>query len=296
MEKIFEYGKAICYSGYRRGQSPKTEMPTRAQIEEDLRILAADGYKYIRMYDPNLHARMVLETIRNTGLDIKCLIGIDSDNEINNKDCPWDPQDYSDDELRAHKERNDRECEKLIELVKEFDNEVIAVSVGNENTPGWGAHMVSEERLIEHADRLKRELSKPVTFCEGVFEWPHLLKLKDHLDFISVHSYPLHYGKTIEEAVPMNMAHYKEMQELFPDKQVIFTEMGWTDSPNEQMAKGQANVKNEERYIKELTAWLEKDQVVAFIFEAFDEPWKGSRPESSECHWGLYTVDRVKKW
>ena len=46
--KPLEYGKAICYSGYREGQSPDGVMPTKAEIKEDLEILAADGYRYIR--------------------------------------------------------------------------------------------------------------------------------------------------------------------------------------------------------------------------------------------------------
>lgn len=37
------------------------------------------------------------------------------------------------------------------------------------------------------------------------------------------------------------------------------------------------------------------EKQVAFIFEMFDEPWKGSRPESSERNWGLYYVDRTPK-
>ena len=52
MKEYLTYGKAICYSGYRKGQFPKGEAPSRTQIEEDLSILAADGYRYIRMYVP----------------------------------------------------------------------------------------------------------------------------------------------------------------------------------------------------------------------------------------------------
>lgn len=293
---IIKYGKAICYSGYRAGQSPKTTVPSKEQIEEDLDILVKEGYRYIRMYDPNLHARRVLELIREKNLPLRCLIGIDSDPEVNNPNCPFEKQEFTQEELDAHIRRNDEEEEKLIELVKEFDEEVIAVSIGNENTPEWGAHMVSPERLMEHAKRFKEELNKPVTFCEGVFEWPNLKELGDCLDFISVHSYPLHYGKTIDLAVAMNQKHYDTVKALFPDKQVIFTEVGWTTMPNEQMAKGQACVENQKRYINELNAWLDAAQIVGFIFEAFDEPWKGSRPESSECHWGIYDVNRKRKW
>lgn len=293
---IMNYGKAICYSGYRQGQSPKTEVPTKEQIEEDLDILVKEGYQYIRMYDPNLHARRALEIIREKKLPLKCMIGIDSDPEENNPDCPFVKQEYTEEELAKNRKRNDAEVEKLIELVREFEECVAAVSVGNENTPIWGSRIVKPDRLLAHAKRFKEALNKPVTFCEGVFEWPHLKELGEYLDFISVHSYPLHYKETVDVAVAMNQKHYSDVKELFPDKQVLFTEVGWTTKPNSAMVPGQACVENQKRYITELNEWLEKEQIIGFIFEAFDEPWKGSNPNKSECNWGLYYLDRTRKW
>ncbi|MDE6748612.1 MAG: hypothetical protein K2K21_06060 [Lachnospiraceae bacterium] len=293
---IIKYGKAICYSGYRQGQSPKTEIPAKEQIEEDLDILVKEGYQYIRMYDPNLHARRALEIIHEKKLPLKCMIGIDSDPEENNPDCPFVKQEYTQEELTKNMERNDAEVEALIKLVQEFENEVLAVSVGNENTPTWGAHTVKPERLLAHAKRFKEALNKPVTFCEGVFEWPHLKELGNYLDFISVHSYPLHYKETIDVAVELNKKHYNDVNAIFPDKQVLFTEVGWTTKPNSVMVPGQACVENQKRYITELNEWLEADQIIGFIFEAFDEPWKGSNPNKSECNWGLYYLDRTRKW
>ena len=44
----FENG--ICYSGYRRGQSPRTGLcPEESQVAEDLEILVARGYRLLRM-------------------------------------------------------------------------------------------------------------------------------------------------------------------------------------------------------------------------------------------------------
>jgi len=293
--KILDYAKAICYSGYRLGQSPKTIVPSKEEILQDLEILQADGYYYLRMYDPNEHARRVLELITEKQLPFKCIIGIDSDPETNNKDCPFEEQNFTEEELEAHARRNDGELEKLIEMTNRYPDAIAAVSVGNENTPPWGAHTVSQERLIRHAKRLKEGTGKPVTFCEGVFEWPALTDLAKELDFISVHSYPLHYGDTVDVAVSLNKEHLKQVQNAYPDKQVIFTEVGWTTKPNPQMKEGQANEKNQAKYIRELKEWMEEDQIVGCIFEAFDEPWKGSKPESSECNWGLYYVDRTPK-
>lgn len=296
MNKVFDFGKAICYSGYRDGQSPVTTCPTKAQIEEDLMILCDEGYKYLRMYDPNDHARFVLEVIKEKKLPMKCLIGVDSFAEASNDHSAVGPLSYTDEEIAANVKRNDEEFERLIELVKEFDEQVIAVSIGNENTPDWGTRLVSEDRLIEHADRLHEALNKPVTFCEGAFEWMKLDKLSQHLDFISVHSYPMHARVLLEDSLAANKQHYREVCEKYPDKEIIFTEVGWTTKESSHMIPGQGSVENQKTYITELNKWLEEDQIIAFLFEAFDETWKAETPDKGECNWGLHYMDRTKKW
>lgn len=313
MRKKILFGKGICYSGYREGQSPKTDSPSLAEIKEDLEILVNEGYQYIRMYDPNLHAERVLQVITEEKLPLKCIIGIDSDPEENNPNCPFEKQNYSEEELRQHATRNDGEVEKLIALAKKYSDLVMVVSVGNENTPSWGAHRVSEERLIRHARRLKEELTQPVTFCEGYYEWEFLKKLAEELDIISVHSYPYHYGTKIEDAVAQNRSHYKDIQEMYPEHQVIMTELGWstnsTENTHHAIIRDQieeivpdpnepkrASVENAKYYFEELNKWIKDEHVIAFYFEAFDELWKGSSAEASECNFGVYNNDRVKKY
>jgi len=41
-----------------------------------------------------------------------------------------------------------------------------------------------------------------------------------------------------------------------------------------------------------MSAWAKSMGVTTFIFEAFDEPWKGA---GTEGHWGLFSVDRKAK-
>ncbi len=42
--------------------------------------------------------------------------------------------------------------------------------------------------------------------------------------------------------------------------------------------------------------WSNQKQILTFVFEAFDEPWKGSDdPQEPEKHWGMFTVDRKPK-
>ena len=80
----FEHGNAICYSGYRDGQSPHARsFPSYEQIHEDLRILARN-WKYLRLYDCSPHAQTVLDVIRNEGLGFSVMLGLDMAAEMSN--------------------------------------------------------------------------------------------------------------------------------------------------------------------------------------------------------------------
>ena len=65
---------AICYSGYRDGQSPIESLyPTYDEIREDLLILK-DNWKLLRLYDCSWHAELVLEVIKNVELDLQVML------------------------------------------------------------------------------------------------------------------------------------------------------------------------------------------------------------------------------
>ena len=296
---MFEWGRAVCYSGYREGQSPKTcTYPTYDQIVEDLKILDEMGFKYIRMYDPISYAEMTCQVIRDLGLDMKMMLGPDLISEVNNPGCPWLKTNYSEEELKQRAERNDRNIDELIRIANENSDIINVVSVGNENTPEWGANNVPVERLIEFADRLREGTGKPVTFNEGAFEWVHLKELAKHLDIISVNSYPLWYGNTVDEALKVNKDWYKKVKEMYPDKFVIFSEVGWaTDcAVFTQMKEGEANEENQKKYYEEFWEWSDSEKIISYMFEAFDEPWKGgNKPNEAEKNWGMFTVDRKPK-
>ena len=69
-----DLGKAICYSGYRKGQTPGEIFPTYNQVKEDLLIISKT-WKYIRLYSCNFHSKTVLEVIKNEKLvDFESLI------------------------------------------------------------------------------------------------------------------------------------------------------------------------------------------------------------------------------
>ncbi|MBS7181939.1 MAG: hypothetical protein KH047_00355 [Eubacterium sp.] len=297
---MFEWGRAVCYSGYREGQSPLTcTYPTYEQIVEDIKIIDENGFKYIRMYDPISYAEMTCQVIKDLGVNIKLMLGPGLISEVNNPGCPWMQKKFSEEELKERAAHNDKNIDNLIKIANKYPDVINAVSVGNENTPNWGANNVTVERLIEFAERLREGTGKSVTFNEGAFEWESLDELAKHLDIISVHSYPLWYGNTVEEALEVNKTWYNKIKEMYPDKFVLFSEVGWaTDCADfSQMKEGQANEENQKKYYDEFWEWADREKIIAYMFEAFDEPWKGGKgANEAEKNWGMYKVDRTPKF
>ena len=53
---------------------------------------------------------------------------------------------------------------------------------------------------------------------------------------------------------------------------------------------------NQAAYLAALDRWSREQGILTFVFEAFDEAWKGADdPLEPEKHWGLFTVDRRPK-
>ena len=123
-------GKAICYSGYREGQSPDSEIfPTYEQVKEDLLILHG-RWKYLRLYDCSLHAETVLDVIQKEKLHFKVMLGAFITAEMNNYGCPWGGV-FPEEELRRNREMNLKKIELLIEMANRYPDIIFSTSAGN---------------------------------------------------------------------------------------------------------------------------------------------------------------------
>lgn len=294
---LIKYGKAICYSGYREGQSPITKVyPTYEEVKEDLLILEKD-FDYIRMYDASFHAKTVCEVITKESINLKVMLGMDLLGEVSNPNCSWGG-DYTDEECASNIEYNQKQLIDLIELANQYQEIVLAVSAGNESVPEWNENLVEPSRVLYFVKQLKMNTNAIVTYCDNYVYWQHKLKeVAKVIDVISIHSYPVWVGVPVVEAVNTTIKEYNLINDLYPDKQVIITETGWpTNSNDGEIKKSVANELNQLFFNKEIDQYTKSKEIPCFFFEAFDEPWKGS-PNSTEPekHWGYYYVDRTPK-
>ncbi len=291
------HANAICYSGYREGQSPIERVyPSYDQIHEDLRILERN-WTYLRLYDCSPHARTVLDVIRREGMPFKVMLGLDMAAEMSNPHCPWGAE-FSDETLEANRRANIEEASRLVDLANEYRDSVFSVSVGNEASVEWTDHMVPVERLVEYVRDVKSSIRQPVTFCENYVPWTYKLEpLAEVLDFIAVHTYPAWEYRSIDDALEYTKQNYHSVVDHYPGKPVIITEAGWTTAANGRgIDPHNASEELQARYYEQLIEWTTEEEILTFVFEAFDEPWKGSPdPLEPEKHWGLFNVDRTPK-
>jgi len=290
-------GKAICYSGFRPGQSPGSGVyPGYEEVKEDLLILH-EYWQYLRLYDCDIHAETVLEVIQRENLDFKVMLGAYIGAEVNNPDCPWGGS-YSEAQLEDNKRRNLAQINKLIKLANDYPEIVFSLSAGNEATVDWTDHLVTVEQVIKYVRMIKKGARQAVTFCENYVPWLNKLKpLVDEIDFISIHTYPVWEYRSIDEAMHVTRDNFNNVAEAYPDKPVVITEAGWTtNSDGRGIDPDNVCEQRQETYYHDLVNWSEKENILTFVFEAFDEIWKGSdEPMEPEKHWGLFTVDRKPK-
>lgn len=291
------HGNAICYSGYREGQDPRQDIyPSYAQVKEDLLILAKN-WSFLRLYDCSKHAETTLKVIRDARLDFKVMLGADLAAELSNPNCPWGA-DFSDETLAANRRANSRQIERLIELANLYPDIVFSVSIGNEASVEWTDHLVSVESLVAYARRVKKVVDQPVTFCDNYVPWiTKLAPLAAEIDFIAVHTYPVWEYFTIEDALAYTKENYHSVVNQYPNKPVVITEAGWTTASNGRgIDPENASEALQAAYYQQLMTWTKAEKILTFVFEAFDEPWKGSAdPQEPEKHWGLFYVDRTPK-
>ena len=289
-------GKAICYSGFREGQKPGGIYPSYNEVKEDL-LMLHNHWSYIRLYDCDEHSDIVLDVIQKENLNFKVMLGAYIVAEANNYGCPWGGS-YSEDQLEENKEINLKQIKKLIRLANKYPEIIFSLSAGNEACVDWTDHYVPVDSVIKYVKLIKKETSQPVTFCENYLPWLDKLKpLVEEVDFISIHTYPVWEYKNIHEAMEYTKQNYYSVADAYPNKPVVITEAGWTTYSNGRgICPSNVSEEYQETYYHDLVNWSKEADVLTFVFEAFDESWKGSNEAlEPEKHWGLFTVDRKPK-
>jgi len=288
-------GKAISYGCYREGQAPGTKGPSESEILEDLEIIL-NHWNMIRVYGSDKDSERILKVIRKNNLPIKVMLGVWLEDEI---------------KFPQRKPKNINEALKAIELANEYSDIISAINVGNETQVYWSAHKMEMNTLIHYIRTVRNSTSVPVTTADDYNFWnkPISKSVATEVDFIVIHIYPLWNGQTLEHSIEwMDNIFFNEIKKFHPDKTLVLGEIGWAtkfdstktgDGQQGSLIKGEVSYSAQQKFLLELSGWINRSQVTTFLFEAFDEPWKGggegSSPNEIEKHWGVFYENRTPK-
>ncbi len=272
----------ISYGPYREGQRPGGPLPTRAQLTEDLRLIAKD-WNMLRVYGSGPPTDTVLAIIREEALPLQVVLGA------------WISA--------ADPEADEAEISAAIRLAQSFPDEVLAVSVGNETQVDWSAHRSDRDALVDHLRRVRAAVSQPVTTADDYNFWnkPESQPVADAVDFVLLHAYAMWNGRGLQDAVPWTAQVVADIQAFHPTLLVVLGETGWATQLNPegrevQHIRASAGEAEQAAFYADFSSWAASVHQPYFYFSAFDEPWKGSAdPREVEKHWGLYRADRTPK-
>ena len=331
---------AMSYGGYRYADHDIE--PTLDELKEDVKILYAIGIRVLRTYKVHKpQAENLLKAIseikqQDPSFEMYVMLGawIDCKNA-------WTDQEPIHNEESAD---NKPQMEKAVALANQYPDIVKVIAVGNEAMVKWAASYYVAPwvilKWVNYLQGLKKEgkLSKDlwVTSSDNFASWggggeeyhvEDLNKLIKAVDFLSVHTYPMHdthyqpdfwlnqeglEGKTDMEKIEISMLRAKAyamtqtgnvkkyMENLGVDKPIHIGETGWASFSSGHYGTTGSKACDEYKealYYKHMRDWTNEKGMSCFYFEGFDEPWKGGdNPGNSEKHFGLFTVDGKAKY
>ncbi|MEL6821507.1 MAG: glycosyl hydrolase family 17 [Calditrichota bacterium] len=287
-------GNAVSYGPYRKGQAPGQVGPSEADILEDLMILSKH-WNLIRMYASDDDTERVLKVLRRSKLPIRVMLGVWLENETDNPE---------------RRKLNVVQVMRGIELANKYPDVLMALNIGNETQVFWSAHNMATEDLLRYVRAARKYTKTPVTVADDYNFWnkPESKAVASEIDFIVCHMYAMWNSITLDNAVSWTDSVYKSIASAHPDRMIVLGETGWATTYNAEktgdgqqgtLIIGEVGIRAQGEFLIALDEWIESNQVTTFLFEAFDELWKGggeaTGPNEVEKHWGVFFEDRTPK-
>jgi len=290
-------GRGISYGPHRDGQRPGGPSPTRAELREDLALLAG-RFSLLRLYASDPPSPEVLALIDEEKLPFKVLLGawIAPESGV---PAPGSPRAVQ----AGARAANRAEVEAAVRLANDHPDVVLGLVVGNETQVDWSDHRVAPEVLIGWLREARRGAIVPVATADDFGFWvrPESEPIAREVDFLVTHVYAMWNGLPLEGALAFTQEKYTAVTRRHPGLTVVLGEAGWatgkhTAGDQGKLIKGVPGEAEQRRFFEQFSAWVVERRIASTWFEAFDENWKGGdHPDEVEKHWGLWRADRTPK-
>ena len=331
---------AISYGGYR--EVTRDVQPTIPELKEDMKILAAMNVKILRTYNVHLdqasNLLAAISELKKEDPTFEMYVMLGAWIDCKNAFTELEP------DHNLESERNAVEIETAVELANKYPEIVKIIAVGNEAMVKWAASYYVQPSVIlkwvNHLQELKKSGELPadlwITSSDDFASWgggdtsyrtPDLEKLIKAVDYVSMHTYPMHntyYNpefwvvsaneKDFTDAEKVDAAMVRALEfaknqyqdvssyvkSIDPTKTIHIGESGWATVSDGHYGKKSARAADEYKagsYYKMMREWTNKEKIALFYFEAFDEKWKDAKnPVGSENHFGLINLKGQAKY
>ena len=150
--------------------------------------------------------------------------------------------------------------------------------------------------MVGYLKQVKAAIAQPVTTADNYVAWAaHGKALMTAADFALVHTYPIWEGKPLDESMKYTKANLQTVLDAIPDAPIAIGEAGLGDDRHRVSEAAPAR-RSRQRTSRSCSPFGEAHNITVFVFEAFDEDWKGNDdPDGAEKHWGLFFIDRTPK-
>jgi exo-beta-1,3-glucanase (GH17 family)/cellulose synthase/poly-beta-1,6-N-acetylglucosamine synthase-like glycosyltransferase len=201
--------------------------------------------------------------------------------------------------INEWEEQNEKEMQSAVELARHYRN-VESIIVGNETVfraqaehRGINANDTVRD-LIGKIQRVKREVSVPVTTAEVPTVWLEYPELASSVDYIAVHILPYWEGLPGSVAVDHALNAYEKLRQTYPGKRIVIAEFGWPSAGlNRKDAVPSPLIQAE--VVRDFITRADAMGIDYSIVEAFDQPWK-TYEGSVGPYWGIFNADRHPKF
>ena len=269
---------SVSFSPINPSHNGEVDKTTEKQIRSDLAAVAPYT-RAVRTYSVSNGLDLVPQLASEYGLRVTLGVWIND----------WEQQ-------------NEREIETAITLTKHYRN-VESIIVGNEtifraqaehrNNPLYNANETVRD-LIAKIQRVKREVSVPVTTAEVPNVWLEYPQLASSVDYIAVHILPYWEGLPGSAAVDHALNAYEKLRQTYPGKRIVIAEFGWPSAGlNRKDAMPSPLIQAE--VVRDFITRADALGIDYSIVEAFDQPWK-TNEGSVGPYWGIFNADRHPKF
>jgi exo-beta-1,3-glucanase (GH17 family)/cellulose synthase/poly-beta-1,6-N-acetylglucosamine synthase-like glycosyltransferase len=269
---------SVSFSPINPNSNGEVDRTTEAQIRSDLAAIAPYT-RAVRTYSVGNGLDLVPELASEYGLRVTLGVWINQ----------WEDQ-------------NEKEIERAIALTKHFRN-IEGIIVGNEtifraqalhrDDPLYTSNEAVRD-LIAKIQRVKREVSLPVTTAEVPNVWLEHPELVSAVDYLAVHILPYWEGMPGSAAVDHAINVYDRLRQAYPGKRIVIAEFGW---PSAGLNRKDAvpSPLTQATVVRDFVTRADAMGIDYSIVEAFDQPWK-TNEGSVGPYWGIFDADREPKF